>query len=49
MFSNFFSYDPSFGGGSDTSTYGGWYDRKALEEGRLEEWKDKEDNNDTDN
>ena len=49
MFNNFF-YGPSFGGGSDTSTYAGCYDRKALEEGRLEEWEEKEDDDkDTDN
>ncbi len=43
--SYFFSYGPSFaGGGSDTSTYGRCYDRKAFEEGRLEEYREEDDN-----
>ncbi len=40
------SFGPRFGAGSDTSTYAGCYDRKALEEGRLEEWHDDEDSSD---
>jgi hypothetical protein len=48
-----FNFGPSFGGGQDTSTYGGCYDRKAFEEGRLEERSyddggDEKDDNDND-
>ena len=48
-----FNFGPSFGGGQDTSTYGGCYDRKAFEEGRLEERSyddggDEEDDNNND-